>query len=486
MRLVSAPCASAGSTVEARSHVGGATPGRGARIRRAGAGTRWALAAGLAGVGLCVPRQALAQDAGVQGVISVAIGYSDNILSAPDAPVPGRPGPQGSAFGEVSPGVVFYYETPRVSHALRYTFSATAAFQADAADSLANNLAYSGRFETTERTELLLGLVATHGRVLAISGAQSAAVTPVEAAPPGATTQYYVQGGGTEALSFEVSENVRFEQGLSGQAYIPVEEDAGRPRVYNAGLSLGVERSWRDDSLGLTVSTAYTQFAEHTVGTALVFARHELVNIVAGTWDHDYSDHWSSQLTLGALQAMRATDGGGQLYQPTGRAGILYTREEGQAELAFSHTVQPNVQIGTMVLQDELTLRAAVPIAASDSDALSLEAVGGLEQARALDERGDLADPLTVVVADAALTYTPLDLPVDLDLSIRYQLARQTADDVLQQFTRHTALLSLSLTVPTRDMPGPALVRPYRRPPPEAPPRPPTNSGTGKPPPAPK
>lgn len=421
---------------------------------------------------LCLgaPATAWAQDGGVQISLTAAVGVTDNVGSTPDDAVEGVEREAGGTF-DVSPGFAFNYITPRTTNRLQYAFTFGLPDLRDAGGyTLSNALLYGGQFETSPTTSLSLGVAGTHGHTRELTGVGNAATTPITAQPE--DIEFFradVSQGFTKALS----PTLDFGQSLSAGGFFPLSGDATTPASYTVGGSLTLQTSWRDDSVGVTLTPGYTLFLEVEADPADPAAvpeerRHSLLNNLAVSWRRDFTDRWASQVALGVTYGIDPSDGGDQTWTPSVQVSVLYTREQWQAELANSLATQPNVLTGEIVFANTTTLRMALPIYTSLHNAVATAASAGFQNSRPIQDGND-GSVTNVFLSDAALTWSPLSLAIDYEMSLRYQFTKQWASgDTAASFTRNTVLLAVTGAFDNRARETtPLITGPYRRPEPE-------------------
>src|SRR5579864_3143464 len=74
-------------------------------------------------LGALSPSRPAYADSKLQGIGETSVGYTDNIQSAPDVPIPGVAPKSSGAFILLSPGVVLASASARAIHRLKYTFT---------------------------------------------------------------------------------------------------------------------------------------------------------------------------------------------------------------------------------------------------------------------------------------------------------------------------------------------------------------------------
>jgi hypothetical protein len=194
--------------------------------------------------------------------------------------------------------------------------------------------------------------------------------------------------------------------------------------------------------------------------------QNSLLNTLAVSWRRDFTDRWASQVALGVTYGIDPSDGGDQTWTPNALVAVLYTREQWQAELSNALATQPNVLTGEVVFADTATLRIALPIYTSLHNAVATTASGGYQNSRPIQDGND-GSVTNVFLADAALTWSPLSLAIDYEMSLRYQFTKQLAGDstTAADFTRNTVLLAITGAFDNRARETtPLITGPYRRP----------------------
>ncbi|EYF03039.1 hypothetical protein [Chondromyces apiculatus] len=401
--------------------------------------------AALGGV-LLVSRAGSAQHARIHGIFTGSVGFTDNILSTPEVeastPEEERIYPEADGYGVVSPGLVFRYNTPRTAQTLNYTFAANLFFRHGEANSYTNTLVYASRFVTSPTTQLSLGVVGTQGRLNTFIRDQDSGQTPLTALPAGGTS--FVQGGVNQGFSKQFSPSVSVAEALGFLIYNPLTDFP--QRTYNGTGSLAVLRAWENDTGSFRLNGAYTHFdnvATGEPGTTERLGRDQLITTLLVGWQHDYGRYFSHQLDLGISQATDLSGQYAQLYQPAALAALRYTREEVQAEAAYSHSAAPNVFLSQLALLDQATVRAAAPL----SQVARLGAVGSLGvQVNQPIVNGTLGNAITLWLADLALLWVPVRRIPELELELRYQHVNQLA--AASQIVRNSLTLSAVFTFP--------------------------------------
>lgn len=469
------------------------TIGRGAPRRRRSPLPGPACGAALA----LVVGAASAQELTGQAVGVVSVGFTDNPQSVPDgAPPAGQPAKANDGFVELAPQAWLRYSTPRSESGLGFSFSYNQFFVRTEASSYSGALNYAGRFEVAERTTATLGLTSTLGQTNTFNRTGAASGTTGLAVVPGGSELFF-NGALTESIAHEVSERTVLLQSGNVSLLQPIPQATAaqvvavnRPRTVFAGLSLGLQRALGENDLGSLTLATNGVFTSRVVDEAAQVVvsepRRQLINTLVLGWQHRFSLGWDAELRLGALQGNSLGDpvmttagtvpaNGGLIVEPTGSALLRYQRDEGVATLRYAHESQPVPVLGQNALTDSIALTVALPIALQSR--LFFSGSGGYRLSRILTDAGEIAAPIDVISADAALVYTPHP---SLGFAVRYQYLDQAlvkslvVDELYQRFpvlpfSRHTAMFSISFAYPAVSpvVSPPALVAPPFRPAPQ-------------------
>jgi len=409
------------------------------------------------GVACAFPRPAEAAPR-VQGVGEVAIGYTDNVQSAPDAPGPGVQPKEDGVFALVRPGVVIAIATPRHVQHLTYTYTYELVVTRTEASTSSNQLGYAA----------FIDLAPTAGLVLGANVVQSNFSSALLVSPPGAGavnavptgTGSFLSGTASELLSLELAPAWRAYDEVSVSAQSPLFETVA-PRTYGTGGRLGLERTWEADAAGLEARADYSVISGSVRldGSPLGDQR-QLVGAGVASWRHDWGRWITSRAEAGVLRVQRLESGRG-IWAPTGAAAVAYAADPGDAELRYSRTVTTNLLLGQVLLVDEIGLRGGVPLTGK-GDVL-VAGTAGYQQGHLLGEDARRIARVDVVVLDVGIGYRVVP---PLLLGIRYQHLEQSSDVALpplpSSFVRNSVLLGATVRLPP-DSEMPAAHRAPRR-----------------------
>jgi hypothetical protein len=215
----------------------------------------------------------------------------------------------------------------------------------------------------------------------------------------------------------------------------------------------------RTDAFGPEARSRYTRI-ENSVdsgGTRRPVLA-QIVDEYLGIWRHDWSREITSRIEAGAVHVIPLSRGG-VFWHPAGLAALAYVRDEGSAELSYSHTVQTNLVLGQLVLADEVALRLGLPL--DEHDHVRVSSTTGYQRGRLLGADGELETEVDVWLADAGIAW---DVEDHVTLSARYQHVTQVSGaDVPPlplSYAKNTVLASVTLKWPPDD----EMPRRYRAP----------------------
>jgi hypothetical protein len=392
----------------------------------------------------------------LQGVGETSIGYTDNIQSAPDVPIPGGTPKSAGAFLVLSPGVVLASATESAIHRLSYQYTYDLFFQKTNASTSSNRLDYRAFFDLTPRLGLVLGAAAVQSNQYAAIILAPPGAGAVNASPPGSGA--FLSATGDEMLSYDLGPGWRGYEGASVSEQTPL-FDTVAPRTFAPGGRVGVERSFQADAFGVEGRTEYSvvEGSLRPDGSPLGTQR-QLIVTGLGRWRRDIGRAFASRLEAGALRVERLNTHRG-FWEPTGTAALAYVTEVGEAELAYAHTVTTNLLLGQTLLVDEVRLRGAVPL--TKKGEVLVAASSGYQRGRLLDENASLAAHVNSLLADVGIGWHVTE---SLLLGIRYQHFEQMSDTRIPplplSFVRNSVMLGATVKFPPEiEMP-----RAYRAP----------------------
>jgi hypothetical protein len=184
------------------------------------------------------------------------------------------------------------------------------------------------------------------------------------------------------------------------------------------------------------------------------------VSSAVGRWRSDWGRYFTTQIDAGAVHVLKITQDA-EFWHPTGLALLAFSRREGDAEVAYRHTVRTDLFLGNTFLVDEVTARGSLPID-EDGDVV-VEASGGRQKNRLIDLDGELATVVDVWLLDVGASWR---VQSSLRVGLRYQHIEQESGAELPplplDFVRNTILAVASFEYPPDDR-MPRAYRPPRR-----------------------
>jgi len=423
-------------------------------------------AAALVGI-LCATRAASAQDLQYRGTVNAGIQATDNIQFAPMNPVTGANGPTPGFIGEVTPALILSYETPRWLHELQYTFNFAAVFGVGQQINYTNRLELRSRHDVSPITEATFAVRATQGQQTFFPEPQPGQAARVVL--PGTFT--FVTAEVAQGINRRLSEDAALTEASTVNVFLPVNPEPPRPVVFGANVQLAAQYNDDPDNyalnlgsqLAITGEIECTLDAQCGAGRVCAVATRrcvipdsttavrrseleaqinapQLATRLGGNYRHDFKNGFFSDLDLGVQQVMRLTDGGGQIWQPVGRIGIRYEREEATIALNLNHGTVLDPQVGGLVLADNVDLNGTIPID-RETRYFVLQLQMGYQRGTSLNPFGALLPGFQVFAGDAGLTYRPQrwipGLQVALRYQFRYQITEPAADGTREEVELH-------------------------------------------------
>lgn len=385
-----------------------------------------------------------------------SLGWTDNISSSPDEPVPEVPEKQAGMFAMLAPGLVLALGTPRIYHRVAYTYTHNLYFSHGGSSGGSHRLEYRGFYDLTPRTDLVLtsALTETPTHMAGLSNAPGA--TDVTSVLSG--EGMFLAGSIDEALGYDVSPRWRAWQGAGAMAATPV-LGAEAPRTMEGSGRLGIEHLWPADALGVEGGARYLIIDDAVLpdGTPAERQR-QLIGTGVLRWRHDWGMFVTSAVEAGVMRVERLNSGRGFTH-PTGVAAVGYATEDSDAELSYAHRVTTVPLLGQSMLADEVRLRGS--LALMDKRELVLSASAGYQRGRLINEDATRAAKVDSALIDVGLGWRAMD---ELVVGPRFQHARQVSDaerpPLPLSYVRNTVLIGARLELPPdTDMP-----RAYRAP----------------------
>jgi hypothetical protein len=400
--------------------------------------------------------EARAAEPHLQGVGEARLGYTDNVQSAPDVPIPGSAPKSAGVTTYLSPGLVLALTSRRSVQRLTYTFAYDLAFGPTTLSRASNLIGYRALFDLSPSWEIIVGA----------SAIQSNSSSAILIAPPGAGAVNAVPTGSgsflvataDELLSYAPAVGVRAYQSATVSEQTPI-FDTVAPRTFAVGGRLGLERSWETDALAVEPRVDYAAITGslRPDGTPAGEQR-QIIGAGVGIWRHDWGRSFASRLEAGALRAERLNSDSG-MWEPIGTAAFAYVTAFGDAEISYNHNLTTNLLLGQFLQVDEARLRGGVPL--TKKGEILLGGTTGYQRGLILDENLNDAAHVNLLMLDVGVGWQTTQ---SLLLGIRYQHIDQMSDvrtpPLPVSFTRNSIMVGAIFHYP----PDNEMPRGYRAP----------------------
>jgi hypothetical protein len=418
-------------------------------VRHRGPGRSGYLAVLVASAVLATTGRAMASPK-LQAIGETSVGYTDNIQSAPDQPIPGQTPKAPGAFVLLSPGVVLAFANQRNVQRIGYTYLYSLFFAKPSASSSSNRLEYHGFFDLNPRSSLLIGATAVQSNTYSSVLFTAPGAGAVNALPPGGGS--FLATTTDEILSSDIAPGWRAWEGASMTVQAPI-FGTDAPSTLEPTARVGAEHAFLRDAVGLEARGDYAVIKNslRPDGTPAGVQRQLIAGGVA-QWRHDWGRYFTSRAEAGPLHLERLnTDTG--FWFPSVLATLAYGTEFGDAQLSYGHTLSTNPLLGQSLLVDEVRARGALPL--TKKGEVLIAGSLGYQNGRLLDADSTLAAHVDAILADAAVAWQVVD---ELLIGIRYQHIQQISDvrtpPLPISFVRNAIMLGATLKFPPEsDMP---------------------------------
>lgn len=386
---------------------------------------------------------ASAEDYDLHLVVTGNAAATDNVFSAPDGGMASR---DADLIYTLTPGLVASYGTPNTTHELTFNVSLNGYVDHTEAWGLQLFSDYRAAIALTPLSDLALSAGVSRGSTNAL--ATSTAPSDGTAAPS--------QGGSVDSLSFTSSEGLShsFSPEMRGQqnagvSYTIVTDSADNEvRTLQAGLGLGLDRSFQYSAAGIDAGVNFLDFDRGTVMSVAAEPDRRADARLGLRWRRDLSQRWSVGAD-GGLTAVIPIDGEADFIPvPTASVSVNYVPEWGTASLQVGRSVTANPFIAQQTVAESAVLSLNLPLPWLNrdrpSDAPEWTASAALAGARSRvlnTDSGDLTGELVNGLLDLGLSYVPRE---EMTFSLRYQYTRQKTLEAVEGMDGMTDLPSLS------------------------------------------
>ena len=371
--------------------------------------------------------------------------------------------PEADMFMQVRPGMLFAYDSPRAIQELTAEVEFLEYVLHSDRPTVTERLGWKGFFLPGPRSEVLITVNGSTGQLNALSSRSSPDQTGPTVLPPTQAVDVY-QADGSEYGSWTTTKETRasqslFARGTATNDQLPIAMRTTTD-VVEVGGTLGFERSFRSNALGLDVGGSYLKLDRDTMVAPGPLHQRQANPKATAFWRHDFDKYWSASLDGGAIYVnpIENTSMRKAAPFPIFGAMVAYTETWGRATLAARRSVTPDLFVAINTIDDSLLGQLALPLPWLDENPharmpklIGLASVG-VERAQLIDDKTQ--DPNGSIVVgrlDAGVAWTPRP---GQTWGLRYEFIYQHGDPSglipTTTFWRNTLFLTFALRYPDR------------------------------------
>ena len=373
--------------------------------------------------------------------------------------------PEADMFMQVRPGMLFAYDAPRTIQELTAEVEFLEYVLHSDRPTVTERIGWKGFFLPGPRSEVVVAANGSTGQLNALTSRSSPDQTGPTVLPPTQAVDVY-QADASEYGSWTTSKDTRASQSLFGRwtatdDQLPAAMET-KTAVLEVGGSLGFERTFRENAIGIDVGGSYLKLDRDTGAMVSPGPLHQRqVNPKATAfWRHDFDKHWSGSLDGGAIY-VHPIDNTSMTQSapfPIFGAMVAYTETWGRATLAARRSVTPDLFVALNTIDDSLLGQVALPLPWLDDNphARMPKLVGlasvGIERAQLVDPATqDPQGSIAVGRLDAGVSWTPRG---GQTWGLRYEFIYQHGDPngviPTTTFFRNTLYVTFALRYPDR------------------------------------
>jgi hypothetical protein len=245
----------------------------------------------------------------------------------------------GGFVTQISPSVTLQTGSARLVWRINYAFAGTLNLYGAGSSAYSNQLGLGLAAALSDRTMMTVSGNVSYGGTLLLSQRPADTGQPGFRAP-GNPNQLTVSLG--EALAWEASPHLRLTQALQGSAVAL--EPLDQFNVQLAGL-LRLDHTFATDAIGVGFAPTVARLRPLTATGDPYLA---VMNILSGTWTHDFDWRWGQQLTAGISQVVAYTGSVPLSIVPVGGLTVQYRARNGGAGLALAYGPTIDLPTGTV------------------------------------------------------------------------------------------------------------------------------------------
>ena len=380
-----------------------------------------------------------------QGQVSASVGWTSNASGAPK----GLEEQDGLSLIDTS--VIFTSALARVVQRLSYDFAAQIYFTHPTLDTISNRLDWMGLFLPSKTTDLTLNAYAMESQYNSASVQTGTQLTRTG-------TETFFSAGLNQGLTWNYSPSGRFTQSVGFTAFVPT--TGSFSQTYLANSSVGLHRELRRDLVGGDLALAYYYYgairgpAPRSDGSidpnaVITPEQNQLSGSFLFRWSHDFAGFWSINAGAGVATLFRASDGGGQIWQPAAEAGVHYTHPKFLADLTYTRGLVPNQLVQQTFVSDSVSLRGTLPFPIKATTLALTGSAGYTHYQLANTLSGSANGSYNAFFVDAVLNWVPRPwLTVFTRYSYSNQLGDTTQTPPISSIERHLVVAGLAIVYP--------------------------------------
>jgi hypothetical protein len=384
---------------------------------------------------------------------------------------------RAGAFGDVRPGMLFTYNSPRHIHELLAEVDFLYNIR-DERPTVTFRSGYKAFFLTGPRSEISFDADASLGEVNALQTSAAPGQSPLTVLPSGRTETKSLSAN--ENGNYQAFKGTRVFQRIFAR-YTGTHSDQPTAGVIatvdtdstETGFGFGFDFRRKANGFQLELGGTYVHLKKLDPMNVQMGSRidNQLNPRAVAVWQYDISQRWSSSVDGGAEYVHPVTKlFGRDLRDPFNPGqerksalfpifgGVLaYTDVWGRAQFAARRAVTPNLFIAQNTVSDSATLTFAMPLKFLDKDAQKRnpKVVGigsaGVERQQLIDPFvGELRGQFRVARVDFAVAWSPRE---GQTYGLRYEFTYQNGDTigemVVPSYFRNTFYFTYALRYPT-------------------------------------
>jgi hypothetical protein len=290
----------------------------------------------------------------------VGLGLTDNVNNDATGAAPPA-NPQSGFYGTAAFGATLRDERALSTYSLSYGLQYTHFFTGPGADTITNGVGVAGVWHLSARTDLSLAANAGFSRTSAVNNIDvtNPALTQVQVTG----ANLYATGGVTETLFYQPNARKSFRQTLGATQVQFI--DTNLPNATTVGLELRASLLGARDNyfLSFQFGDGYSTHVAPGMEKPFTQGNTFTTQLTAG-WRRDYNPFWFSELMAGPSAIFQLD--GLAVIAPVATATLGYQRRPWFLTAIAGQTPALNLYLGSVTINDQVTLRLALPLDKAD------------------------------------------------------------------------------------------------------------------------